>query len=161
MEPISFFVPGNPKTLKRHRDVKTKSGIRLRYDPSKGDKMDFLAKAMLHRPAEPTRAALCMELICVFPRPKNHYRTGRHSGTLKDSAPFWHISTPDADNILKFVGDALNGIFWHDDRQVMPMGVWKVYGSPPGVLVRLFEPDANDIEFVSDGLEGACHERLS
>jgi len=153
MTPISFFVPGNPKGLKRHRSYTTRAGIHVNVDPNRDDKMDFLAKAMLHRPEEPTRDPVCMELTCVFPRPKSHYRTGRNAHLLKDTAPYWYSSTPDADNILKFVGDALNGIFWKDDRQVIPTGVYRVYGPAPGIRVRLYEPTSFDVQHAEMSLE--------
>lgn len=33
--------------------------------------------------------------------------------------------TPDADNVAKLIGDALNGIAWHDDRQIATLQVLK------------------------------------
>jgi Holliday junction resolvase RusA-like endonuclease len=133
MDEISFFVPGNPKGLKRHRMTKTGHT----YDPSAGDKMDFLAKAMQHKPNSPIEEPIFLKIICVFARPKNHFRTGKNAGILRDDAPFWHASTPDGDNVWKFVGDALNGIFWKDDRIIVSGSVGRVYGDVPGVAVFL------------------------
>jgi len=141
---ISFFVPGNPKGQMRHRS--TKSGHH--YDPSASDKKDFLAKAMQCRPDEPFSGPVCLRLICVFPRPKSHYRTGRHADTLKESAPIWHSSTPDWDNVGKFVGDALNSIFWKDDRLIVRGIVDCIYGDTPGIHVQIREPAPEDIEEV-------------
>lgn len=154
MAEISFFVPGNPKGLKRHRSYTTRQGIHVNVDPNRQDKMDFLAKAMQYRPSEPWTGPICLELFCVFPRPKNHYRTGRNSHLLKESAPYWYAGTPDADNILKFVGDALNGIFWKDDRQLLPNGIWTIYGSPPGIYLRIFSPTSFEMEHVELSLGG-------
>jgi len=136
MDVIQFFVPGNPKGLKRHRTTKTG----YQYDPNKADKSDFLAKAMEHRPDQPLRVPLALTLVCVFPRPKAHYRTGKHSDELRDDAPQWYGKAPDADNVVKFVGDALNGIFWHDDRLIAVATVYCVYGVTPGIAVRISEP---------------------
>jgi len=130
---IEFFVPGKPQALKRHRS--TKSGHH--YDPSAGDKDDFLAKAMAHRPEEPLLGPLLLEVFCYFDRPKSHYGTGKNAGLLKDSAPVYHTSTPDADNILKFVGDALNGIFWRDDRQIAIARILKTYAATPGIQIDI------------------------
>jgi len=149
MTPISFFVPGNPKGLKRHRSTKT--GIH--YDPSAGDKKDFLGKAMANRPDEPILGPVCLQLTCVFARPKCHYRTGRNAHLLKETAPYWYTSTPDADNVLKFVGDALNGIFWKDDRQVIPLPVYRVYGKTPGIQIHLREPTPFDVQSAMLSLE--------
>jgi len=35
-------------------------------------------------------------------------------------------SEPDLDNLLKLVGDALNGVVWRDDRQVVAVLAYKV-----------------------------------
>jgi len=130
---IEFFVPGKPQALQRHRS--TKSGHH--YDPSAGDKQDFLAKAMAHRPEEPLRGPLLLEVFCYFARPKSHFGTGKNASLLKDSAPVYHTSVPDADNLLKFVGDALNGIFWHDDRQIVLARILKIYGPTPGIQIDI------------------------
>jgi Holliday junction resolvase RusA-like endonuclease len=37
---------------------------------------------------------------------------------------------PDADNILKVIADALNGIAWQDDKQIIYATVEKLYGVP-------------------------------
>jgi Holliday junction resolvase RusA-like endonuclease len=43
----------------------------------------------------------------------------------------WHASKPDGDNILKAVGDGLNGIVWKDDSQLALSKVVKQYGDTP------------------------------
>ena len=156
---IRFFVPGNPKTLKRHRSYTTRKGIHVNVDPNKTDKMDFLAKAIAHKPDEPIEGAVCVRLIAVFPRPKAHYRTGRHANLLKDSAPFWHTSTPDLDNVLKFIGDALNGIFWKDDRTICNVWIAGVYGRTPGIAVEVWTPELDDVSRTMDCLSDFNQER--
>jgi len=37
---------------------------------------------------------------------------------------------PDVDNVLKCVMDALNGIVWHDDAQIVNAKITKEYGDP-------------------------------
>ena len=46
---------------------------------------------------------------------------------------------PDADNIGKVILDALNGILWHDDAQVVSLTTTKSYGKEPCVNVRVAE----------------------
>ena len=38
---------------------------------------------------------------------------------------------PDTDNCIKFVLDALNGVAWHDDYQVVQINATKCYDSLP------------------------------
>lgn len=46
---------------------------------------------------------------------------------------------PDWDNVGKIVCDALNGLAWHDDAQVVEAHVEKRYGLTPMVCVRIEE----------------------
>ena len=59
----------------------------------------------------------------------------------------WPISRPDVDNYAKLVLDALNGILWRDDSQVVDLRVLKAFCTAehphPGIdlEVRLVEPE--------------------
>lgn len=46
---------------------------------------------------------------------------------------------PDGDNILKVVLDALNGLAYDDDKQVVKMCIIKAYGVNPGLVVQVGE----------------------
>lgn len=140
---IEFFVPGNPKGLKRHRTFRTKSGFNVQVDSSKADKADFLAMAMQSRPEAPIDGPLSLAVVAVFPRPKSHYRK---SGDLRPDAPMWYASAPDWDNVGKFVSDSLNGIFWKDDRQIAVGMVYAIYGSAPGTAVLIRRPGEVDLD---------------
>ena len=54
-----------------------------------------------------------------FDRPQGHYRTGKYSGQLKDSAPEKKTTSPDLTKLVRSTEDALKGILWHDDSQVV------------------------------------------
>lgn len=133
---IEFSVPGNPQALKRHRTFR-RGNFSGQYDPSKGDKADFLAKCMQHKPDVPLDEPLKVVLVFKFERPKSHYRTGKNASLLKDDAPDWHTKTPDADNLAKFVCDSLNGIFWRDDSCICSLIVAKQYRAVPCVEITI------------------------
>lgn len=65
-----------------------------------------------------------------MPRPQGHYRTGARAAELKESAPSRHTTRPDATKLLRGVEDALSGVLWRDDSQVVQQTVFKDYGSP-------------------------------
>lgn len=134
---IKIAVPGNPIALKRHRMTKTGHS----YDPSKNDKADFLAKCMEHKPDTPITGPINLTIIFYMPRPKNHYRTGKHAGELKDDSPYWHTGRPDIDNLLKLIMDSLNGIFWRDDAQICRIEARKIYHEAPYVRMRIEEAE--------------------
>ena len=55
------------------------------------------------------------------------------SGELKPT------KKPDADNIVKIICDALNGIAYKDDTQVVELEIKKVYGEVEKVIVEIEE----------------------
>jgi Holliday junction resolvase RusA-like endonuclease len=46
---------------------------------------------------------------------------------------------PDADNIAKIVGDALNGVVWVDDSQIVLLTIRKMYAEEGKVTVNVEE----------------------
>ncbi len=143
---IEFFVPGNPKTLKRHRTF-TRGNFTGQYDPSKGDKKDFLAKCIEHKPDVPLAESIHLDLMIHFARPKSHYRTGKNAGKLKENAPTYHTGTPDLDNVVKMIGDSLNGIFWKDDRYISSIRATKIYSDVPGIKITISSHDDTVLPF--------------
>ncbi len=134
---ISFHVLGEPKALKRHRSARVGNGIR-QYDPSAGDKADFLAQARLFAPETPIAEPCMLTVTACFPRPKSHYRGGKPAlDRLKPDAPHWHTKRPDADNLLKFIEDALNTVFWRDDSLICVTTINKIYAETPRIIITV------------------------
>jgi len=67
----------------------------------------------------------------VFVRPKSHLRK---SGLAAD-APQW--PREDIDNLEKAVLEALYGVAWNDDSQVVRVVASKVYGTEGRTTVRI------------------------
>lgn len=44
---------------------------------------------------------------------------------------------PDLDNCFKLLADALNGVMWKDDAQIVSLSVQKRYGRAPGTTLRV------------------------
>jgi Holliday junction resolvase RusA-like endonuclease len=78
-------------------------------------------------------------LTCVFylARPKGHYGSGRNAAQVKESAPPFPVVKPDATKLVRGVEDALTGIVWKDDAQVVAQTVLKRYGEPERVEVTV------------------------
>jgi crossover junction endodeoxyribonuclease RusA len=76
-----------------------------------------------------------------MPRPKDHYGTGRNSGTVKPSAPINPASMPDLDKLVRCICDALTDAgVWKDDAQVCVLVAAKRYTNGlPGVLIQIAE----------------------
>lgn len=48
----------------------------------------------------------------------------------------WPTKKPDIDNTMKLC-DALNGVVWIDDKQVVSGTVHKIYGDRPGLVLEV------------------------
>lgn len=48
-------------------------------------------------------------------------------------------SRPDIDNLCKGVFDALNGVIWNDDSQIVGIHAWKRYGNNDCIIMRVWE----------------------
>lgn len=72
-----------------------------------------------------------LDLRFSFPRPKSHYGTGKNSSQLKGSAPVEHAQRPDIDNLVKAAMDAMNGVLYDDDKQVVSLSASKVWALQP------------------------------
>ncbi len=142
---MEFTVYGTPLAQKRHRHFSRGKFTQV-YDPSKHDKTDF-QKVLLQVKSEnnltkPLEGALSMKIVFSFERPKSHYRTGKYSGMVKESAPIEHTKKPDLDNLAKFVMDSMNKMIFNDDSQVSSLLLIKKYaedGEEANTEIRLIE----------------------
>jgi len=69
-----------------------------------------------------------LRLVFIRPRPKAFYGTGRNAGRLKAGAPFWPTTRPDLLKLARAVEDALTGVIWRDDAQIVVEHLSKKYG---------------------------------
>lgn len=81
--------------------------------------------------------AVDVEMIFVMARPKAHYGTGRNADLLKDNAPLQPTVAPDVLKLARGVEDALTGIVYRDDAQIVNESLQKRYGNHPRVEIRV------------------------
>lgn len=76
-----------------------------------------------------------MYITAYFPIPKSTTKKDREKIRNKELFP---IKKPDSDNIAKVICDALNGVAYHDDAQIVKLEVRKQYTEKePKVVVAL------------------------
>jgi Holliday junction resolvase RusA-like endonuclease len=85
---------------------------------------------------------LWVEFIFVRARPASHFGTGRNRGVLKPSAPVFPSTRPDALKLGRAVEDALTGVLWRDDAQIVNEYLFKRYGSTVGCEIRVWDLEA-------------------
>lgn len=95
----------------------------------------------------PPLAECGLHVECTFflARPAGHYGTGRNAHLVKDHAPARPRVLPDLDKLARGTLDALTGIVWKDDQQIVQLTLAKAYAVPgstqddgQGAVVRVY-----------------------
>ena len=133
---VAFTVPGNAVGKGRARATTVGGRARL-YTPAKTvqyENLVALAAAGAMGEHEPIKTAVALE-IDVVATPAASWSKKRKEAALSGfERP---CVKPDADNILKAVADAMNGIVYLDDKQCVEASVSKTYGERAEVRVRV------------------------
>ncbi len=83
-------------------------------------------------PAFKQHIPLCVEFEFTFARPKSVKRV-------------FHVVKPDLDKLIRAACDALTGVVWHDDAQIIAfIRPRKLYGEVEGVHVIVEEAEISD-----------------
>lgn len=72
-----------------------------------------------------------LSVLAVYPFPKSMSAKKRGQPGAE-----WKHTKPDADNIIKMVMDALEGICWINDSRVCSQHCWKKYGDRPRLQIE-------------------------
>lgn len=127
---VVLNIPGEPISQPRQRHALIGGHVR-NYTPAKAPvnayKYAIQCKATEQFSGEPTTHPIHVDIVCVFSRPKSHYRTGKMADQRKVGSPNCHTTKPDAENVAKAIMDALTGIAYRDDKQVCDLSVTKRY----------------------------------
>jgi Holliday junction resolvase RusA-like endonuclease len=143
---LLFIVRGKPEPGGSKTPGVTNEGRRFVRDSNPAVKewrrriVDKAAEAMEGK--ELLTGPLRLEVAFYLKRPKGHLGTGRNSKAVKPSAPEWPITRPDTTKLLRALEDALKGVVWADDSQVVRQEATKWYalpGEPPRAVVYVEE----------------------
>lgn len=133
---VTFFVAGRPQGKGRARAAMRAGGIRM-FTPEKTREYEasiaWLAKAAM-RGREPFGRGVAMRLVIQAAPPKSWPKRQRERAL---AGLVYATYKPDADNVIKAVGDAGNGVLWFDDSQIVRLHVDKVYDAEDGVQVTV------------------------
>jgi len=131
---ISLTIPGNPVGKQRARVCRTGHA----FTPAKTVNYEALVKqtfAAKYPDFVPMSGPVRMILsIWLMPSKETQRKI------KKSIARIYPIIKPDADNILKIVADALSGLAFVDDKQIISVYAEKKYSLRPCVEVILAEP---------------------
>ena len=135
---VTFKVDANPVGKQRARYAKRGNFVQT-YTPDKTRNYESLIKeaaiqAMGSNEILETPVNLYLYIRAPIPQ---SYSKKRSEACLNGSEK--PIKKPDASNVLKSVEDAMNGVVYKDDSQIVNIHVSKVYSSLAGVDVCVKE----------------------
>lgn len=113
---------GRPKFAKRGKFVST-------YTPKKTVDYESIVKQSAHDAMgyqDPLETPIRLLVTFVMPIPASYSKKAKEA-CLNGSTS--HTKTPDIDNLLKSLTDAMNGIVYVDDSQITSIQAMKTYGA--------------------------------
>lgn len=141
---IEFFVPGIPRPggSKRAFPFKRKDGklgVAVSDDNKKVKewRSDVVNACQKVFEGPLWMGPLKFEVIFVMPYRHGDFGTGKNAGVLKESAPFYCTTKPDSLKLRRSTEDALKGILYVDDSQIVIGHDEKVYGLQPGARITV------------------------
>ena len=134
---IQFTVFGEPVAQGRPRFARMGAGVRA-YDPEKSRTYkDYVRAAALEvKPDVPLEGPLLLMVEAYRSIPKSMSKKKQAAALAGSLQP---TTKPDLDNIIKGLKDALKGIIWRDDSQVVNIIAGKWYSDRPRVKVIVEE----------------------
>jgi Holliday junction resolvase RusA-like endonuclease len=87
---------------------------------------------------EPSEKPILLKLTFNRTRPKGHFN-GKGELNAQGQRNSYPTTRPDATKLLRGVEDALTGIAWKDDSQIVDQHVFKRWDVRPSVEIEVFE----------------------
>ena len=134
---IKFTVYGDAVAQGRPRATSIGGHVRL-YDPEKSRSYKEIVRidALKVRPEKPLGGAISLTIIVYKSIPKSMSKKRQKLALKGDARP---TTKPDIDNVVKGIKDALKGVIWRDDSQVVTLSAKKYYSDVPRVEVVVEE----------------------
>jgi len=128
---LQFKVPGEPVGKGRPRFVRATGRT---YTPEKTERYENLVKLAFikeYPDVTPIDGPISVEMVANFSIPKSW---SKKKQALAIAGALRPTKKPDTDNIAK-IKDALNGIAWIDDAQVVEESISKNYTDVPSLTI--------------------------
>lgn len=125
MTGIRFTVPGEPRGKGRPRFVSTPRGGRTYTDPQTASYENLVKLCARQAGAVVTDAPLCVDIVAYFTPAPSWSKKRTAAALANETFP----GRFDVDNIAKAALDGLNGVAFHDDKQVADLRVRKRFAT--------------------------------
>ena len=145
---LTFTVLGQPATAGSKRAIPYRKsvenggglGVRVTHDNKRYQSWSQECRNAAHREIigpdwSLMESAIVLVVAVYLPRPKGHFGSGRNAATVRTSAPPWHMQKPDMTKLVRACEDALTGVVWRDDCQIVRQITSKDWGEPARVEI--------------------------
>lgn len=134
---VHFTVPGEPVGKGRPRFSRQGSFV-MAYTPGKTVSYENLIKVEYERQSGLSfgEREIGLRVTAYFSIPKSVSKAKRQQMKDGEIRP---AKKPDIDNVCKVVADALNGVAYNDDRQIVYTEISKRYDDMPRMDVSIFD----------------------
>jgi Holliday junction resolvase RusA-like endonuclease len=143
MSPVEFTVLGRPQPAGSKRAFPRKGGGVIVTDDNPRAKswQQEIRTVALDAMGDATPFVDPVEVFFrfVLTRPLGHFGSGRNAGSVRASAPVYPIVKPDVTKLIRAVEDAMTGIVFRDDAQIVNQRAYKTYGDPERVEVVVWK----------------------
>nr|DAH53907.1 MAG TPA: Endodeoxyribonuclease RusA [Caudoviricetes sp.] len=137
-EQRQFAVFGNPMGKQRPK-FSTFGKYGKAYTPEKTVNYETLVKMTYlekYRGVPPLGKPVTLRVVAWYPLPVSWSKKKRERALCGHIFP---IVKPDLDNVAKIICDALNGIAYVDDKQIVEVMIQKLYADCPRVEIGISE----------------------
>lgn len=123
-------INGHAAAYTPKKTVNYENLVRLTYQEAFGHKNPFEKDVQLK-----------VRIRAYFQIPKSASKKKRQQMLDREIRP---TKKPDTDNVAKSICDALNGIAYYDDSQVVTLEVNKYYSDEPRALIEIMEVEEDE-----------------
>lgn len=137
---VRFIIPGQPVGKSPPKFARRGALVQV-YMPEKTASYLNLVKVKAHEAMRDTaliQGGVSVEIDLFILAPESWSRKKRASALQGLILP---TSKPDVDNVIKGIFDAINGVVWNDDKQVVDLVVKKRYSETPQANVTIKSMD--------------------
>ncbi len=160
MQIIKIIITGHPVAKGRGRAVATRAGHARIVTPAKTRRWEedarMVARAKMGQ-RKPLAGPVEVKIFASFVITPGWPKWKREAA---ENGRIYHTTRPDGDNIMKTAKDAMNGIVWIDDAQVVQATVSKHYGDKPFVEIVVREMCGVGSQISTKGEYDAAQETL-
>lgn len=131
-----IFEINQPPVPQKQTQFIARKGYCRGIDPSKLDKQQIQWQIRPYAPSQLYEGPVQLDLTFYMPIPKG---TSKPKTTQMINGVIFPIKRPDLDNLSYLIVNAMKGIIYEDDSQIVDLNLHKRYGDAPKTVVKVIQ----------------------